>query len=183
MSGYPYAPLQFDQGDSRRYTADGDWAANQYKAECSADAAMAGLSALPSSFRGHSVLCAKSPRVSTSSGRTLNVAGGDSRADTSTGDWDPGFWKGECASNEVMSGIAQTPSGVVQGMRCSHGVSALSCQTVTFVNGDNRLLQRNNDWGVNAFKTECGSGQRVKGVSVNPLNGFVHAILCCNGQY
>jgi hypothetical protein len=184
FSSHPYYQLEADDRDSRRFTSDGDWSPANFKAECGSNARVTGVS-LNTNYQMHSVLCVTSTRVNTSTGRTLDITVSDARADTSQGDWDAGYRKAECAANEVVSGIARKTSGTgaITTVRCAAGQAYSSCQKVAYVNGDNRLTQRNGDWAKFAFKNECGIGQTVKGVSIDPATGKTHALLCCTGQY
>jgi hypothetical protein len=182
----PYYPLQFDDRDSRRTNAGGEWASNQYKAQCSDDAAIAGISATTPSLRAHSVLCSRTVAPLGGSTRVLVFASGDNRADTTTGDWHPGFYKAECAHDEVISGLAQTTASnhEVTVVRCVKGVAPAAVQALTFsTSSDNRAGARNGDWAPGFVKTECQPGFRLKGISKDTQTGAIAGILCTYGAY
>ena len=182
----PAAPFEthaFDQGDDRWFTDDGDWAANQFKAECSNSSVVFGVSAAASgSARAHSILCNyELIPMSMSGGYTLDFATGSQWRD-SLPDWDVGFFKGECGPNDAVTGVAQTIGGRVDAVRCTPmggNFHRTTCNARVFNTGDNRGTTINGDWANPFFKGECAGGEIVKGVSASTSDGSVHAILCC----
>ncbi|MBN1611546.1 MAG: hypothetical protein JW940_33235 [Polyangiaceae bacterium] len=184
--------LSFDTSDSRRYTGLGDWAYWQYKAECDTAELVTGLSGNPSNGRAHSVLCSYDGQVNSKLLRpSWSVAGsfanGDWRRDLSTGDWDWGYFKGECASDEAVTGISQTTDGKLATLLCTRmwtETVAGACTTRVFSSGDSmgtsQTLGAGVDWAYGYYKGQCNSpGEVVKGVSRHTQTGGIHAILCC----
>jgi len=114
------------------------------------------------------------------------LTGPDDRADTNTGDWDPGYYKAECGANEVMTGIAEAPGALKMSkilcnwFRAEVMANDSSCQARVFSQTDNRNGTDTGDWAWGYTKNECASNQILKGVSANPSTGEIHAILCCN---
>jgi hypothetical protein len=115
------------------------------------------------------------------------VNGGDDRADTGTGDWDPGFAKAECARTEVMVGISQTASRSVSRILCAPMNQVRSnvsrCSALAYSSySSNRNNVLSSDWDVGYSKNECALNQVLKGVSRNVWTGEIHSILCCDQQ-
>ena len=184
---------QFDNGNHRGYTGDGDWAPGSYKGQCKAGDSIVGISATSTSqrsdSRGHSALCM--PQYTASTQASLEkghvLTGPDDRADTNTGDWDPGYYKAECGANEVMTGIAQVPGTFkMSKILCNWFYAEVmandsTCRPLVFSNtSDNRRTDDTGDWSWSYSKNECASNQILKGVSANPNTGEIHAILCCD---
>lgn len=196
-----YYTEQFDSGDNRGYTSDGDWAVGSYKAQCNQNEPMNGISAtsidIRPDLRGHSGLC-ESGAYSVGSGSvgslgtetTHSLTGYDDRGDTGTGDWDVGYTKAECAQTEAVTGIAQSGDSYLNmtSILCTWISSEIasndsSCTTLVFSSySDNRLNTASGDWAVDYSKNECGANQILKGVSADPSTGEMHAILCCNAE-
>jgi hypothetical protein len=196
-----YYTEQFDSGDNRGYTADGDWAVGSYKAQCNYDDPMSGISAtaigIRPDLRGHSAICSAGAYI-VGSGSTgtygtetvHSLSGADDRGDTGTGDWDVGYTKAECAQSEAVSGVAQSGDSSLNmtTILCTWIESEIasndsSCTTLVFSSySDNRLNTASGDWAVGYSKNECGSNQILKGVSSNPNTGEIHAILCCDAE-
>jgi hypothetical protein len=192
-----YYTEQFDSGDQRGYTGDGDWAVGSYKGQCNAGDAIKGVAATPISMspdsRAHSVLCQSPYGVSSNSlepvgnETTHSLTGSDDRADTSTGDWDPGYTKAECAQDEAITGVAQSGDSSLDMTKilCSwiqyeFASGNSGCNTLWFSSiYDNRVDTSTGDWAVGYSKNECGQTQILKGVSADPNTGAIHALLCC----
>jgi hypothetical protein len=194
-----YYTEQFDSGDNRGYTGDGDWAEGSYKAQCNQNEPMSGISAsgidIRPDLRGHSALCDSGAYVVASGTRgqfgtetTHSVSGADDRADTGTGDWDVGYIKAECAFDEAVTGVAQTGDSSLNmtTILCTWIESEIAsqdskCTPLVFSSySDNRRNTDSGDWAVDYSKNECGANQILKGVSSNPSTGEIHAILCCD---
>lgn len=180
---YTYTPVN---GDSRGYTGDGDWSYGYWKGECALNQLLTGISRNYASQsnpgRMHRLLCTGPTNGNMNPTNTLSIGSSDTRADTSTGDWDSGYVKVECAYNETMSGLSQDSNGVLKNARCdSTGFYASSCHTVQFLTngGDNRSSNGGNDWDSTYQKNQCGSSEYVKGVS-KFSNGLIKSILCCS---
>jgi hypothetical protein len=169
--------------DQRLFTGDGDWDVGRTKAECAASSsnvAVTGVSTNPNNGVSHSILCTTVSPTANSHFVTVDYALGDNRRDGSTGDWDPGFTKGECAANERVVGMSEDPVfGQLSRLQCAGAGIARACHTVVFSNGDNRGTTATGDWAPGFFKGECAPGEIVKGVSKTFCGGSPHAILCC----
>lgn len=180
-----------------------DWAYGRYKAECASGGSAVGLSRLPSTNRAHSVLCKS--QLSPSGPLNFYDAGFDTaHAATSTqvfsennstgygprGDWDYGYYKGECPYDQFVTGVSQNPStGKIDKIECSIDstpggpwVPRGTCNLVAFP-GNHPSNIPDGDWAYGYDKLECASGQVMVGVSVtNNAAQTPHGILCCNLQ-
>ncbi|HOU89972.1 MAG TPA: trypsin-like serine protease [Polyangiaceae bacterium] len=185
---------RFDNGSMRGYVGDGDWAKGSYKGQCKSGDSVVGISATAvaqgSGSRAHSALCMPQFTTLTSAGmeKIRSLTGPDDRADTSTGDWDPGYYKAECGAHEAVTGVAQTANSSLKMtkiacnfFRAELMANSASCQTLPFsTTSDQRLSSDTGDWAYGYSKNECAPNQILKGVSANPSTGEIHAILCCN---
>lgn len=171
--------------DDRGYTGDGDWAPGYWKGECAATDVLVGASRSTTQGAIHDVLCKKflyTPNAA--AGSTLVFTTRDSRRDTSTGDWDPGYVKGECGYFEAVTGLAQTPDNVTRA-RCAAAAyyGYESCRRRIFWRGDNRESGSGGDWDYGFYKGQCGDGLAyVKGVSKDS-SGKIRSLLCCTARY
>jgi hypothetical protein len=203
-----YNYYEFSTHDHRGYSDEGNWSSSDFKGECDSHRGeyMTGISAngafISPELRPHRALCVGDnprldvygPGIWSSRLRSHTVVGGTDRADTSTGDWDYGFYKTECGLTEVMVGISQTTSHQVSRILCAPmnqmRSNTSSCSVLTYSNvSDNRLNtlysylgNPTNDWDPGYSKNECGLKQVLKGVSSNPTTGEIHALLCCDQQ-
>jgi hypothetical protein len=183
-----YAPaaseaLVFDRSDSRRTTSTGDWRPFSFKAECGSRQAVTGLSVSPSTGKAHAARCGAddAARFPHASCETLVFDQGDRRRDSSTGDWAPGYFKGECRENGYVAGVSQTTSLRVDAILCCAGdVRKRSCSTVEVRGKDDRESGAQGDWDLGHWKGECGPGRYVAGVSRGPTSGAPHRLLCCS---
>jgi len=173
------AALTMDTGiDQRQFTGDGDWDVGRTKAECGTGSAVTGVSTAANGL-AHSILC-QGPQGGNTNFVTVDYGLGDRRLDTSTGDWDPGYTKGECGHNQRLVGMSEDPVfGQLSRLQCASAGITGACHTVVFANGDNRGTTSSGDWAPGFFKGECGPNQVVKGVSKTFCGGAPHAILCC----
>jgi hypothetical protein len=210
-----WIPLNFSQGDARLFnTGDGDWAPGYWKGECGTSEGqswpvMGGVSSTdPASCdpfytdctteQTHEILCVSSaPAVDQNSGSTLDFETGDDRRDLSTGDWAYGLYKGECAANSAMTGLAQMgyyddPWGWGAWLalaRCSPiigAVGATNCEAHDFSYHDSRESTSRPDWDQGYHKGECSEGRYVKGVArvgtdANQARALV--VLCCSAVF
>jgi alpha-tubulin suppressor-like RCC1 family protein len=185
---YSYGTYVFDNGTSWGYSGGGDWAQNEFKGGCAANQWTMGVSAAADgSSRAHSVLCSSipGPKSLTSNLHTLSISSGNDGYGTHVAyDWDPYFYKGECAPNEVVVGLSQTTSaGALSHVRCAPaGASATNCRPLAFPGNNNNQESPGDpqDWAYGYYKAECGKGGAVAGVSRDVVSGAVHAILCCD---
>jgi hypothetical protein len=191
--------LVFDNTSNQETTVHGDWASNQYKAEC-ANKWLTGLSEDASSHIAHAALCDQGGRIATptSGFRVLDFSQGDNRPSAfKSTDWDPNFYKAECsrAAGEAVVAVAQTTSGQMTKIACTSGAvagaffnpGAEECIVVTMF--DTSIPDRDaNGNPVNGIWSsgnigECpgvsGYQTYLRGVSRDPLTGAPHALLCC----
>jgi hypothetical protein len=195
-SAIVYAPAPFFQQDTRFYSGDGDWSPWDFKAECSQSQKLSGISATPigvsPSLRAHVALCETSTDTlgrGTAVQHTHSLRGPDDRADTATNDWDPGYYKAECAATEAATGVSQGAGALhMSKILCSPIESPTenddaACTALPFSHtSDDRLSSASGDWSPGYSKNECAPNQFLKGVSSNPSTGEIHAILCCDSK-
>lgn len=179
LGTYPGEVRNMSAHDDRGFTGDGDWAVGMFKGECASSLPLTGVSRIPGSGV-RNVYCNGASSSMQASDTTLNFASADDRRNTSTGDWDVGFIKGECPSGEAMTGLAQTPSGVIDRARCArvnaNGTDA--CVQRIFSSGDSRDSLHGGDWSFGDFKGQCADNQVVTGISKDST-GRPHSVLCC----
>ena len=181
----------FDTSDNPLPFPYSDFAPGELKAECSSGGPVAGLSASVSG-NAHSVLCESPSHNGTTSfpfsstAVTEAFSTSDSAHVGGRGDWDPGYLKGECAVGNVVSGVAQTLSGQIDHLECTHyavGDVSLSAGTTCSVHafpGDYPSPFPYNDWAPNNYKLECDANTTLVGVSADLNAHHPHAILCCS---
>ncbi len=181
-AAYPYAPLDFSNTSIQLATGASDWKPGSYKAECARGAAIAGLSSYTANQKAHSALCRTEDESRfTRNGCTVrDFSAFDNRGTTATGDWDLGYFKGECRANEYVAGVSQTTGLATNAILCCPGaVTHASCRAIADAGGDARELWESGDWDPQFYKMECGRGRYVAGVSRNTATGAPHSILCC----
>jgi hypothetical protein len=182
---YPHDTLAFDSGDTRRPTGLGDWKPGSYKSECGPNGAVTGLSSSTVLRETHAAFCTDEQpgQYSHQACRTVDFSGGDNRGTTATGDWDPGFPKGECGVNEYVAGVSQRTNGFVDSILCCAGaVSHAACTAHAFHSGDSRENPAVGDWDYGFNKADCGPGRFVAGVSRNTRSlqySGANSLLCC----
>lgn len=217
-AGYPNTALPFDMGTTRLYS-NGDWdhpgifsprlfstmledAGWFFGAECAFGNAFGnfhdiviGISAREFPHRPHSAKCFSSSRSVTGapSYRYLsrrNAAGAinDSGGDLSW-NWDPGAIKADCGWHQVVTGVAQTEGGEIDGIACTSAAvtsarTQQTCKTLKYDNVNHCPAGGcGADWAPGYFKNQCASTQYIKGVSKTSgpgTIGEISAILCCN---
>src|SRR4051794_17129970 len=166
------ATFAMDTGvDQRGFTGDGDWDVGRPKTECGTASAVTGVSVNPTNGISHSILC-QGPQGGNSNFVTVDYGLGDKRLDSSTGDWDPGYTKGECGHNQRVVGMSEdSVFGQLSRLQCATSGLTQSCHAVVFSTGDNRGTTSSGDWAPGNFKGECGPGEVVKGVSKSFCGG------------
>jgi len=106
-SGNLVATLDATHGDSRRANRLGDWDFGYVKAECGVNEYVSGLSMNTGDKSLHEVRCASgSPTGGGQNGCSTHSVTQDDRGNTATGDWDSGYYKGECAAGQSVYGIS-----------------------------------------------------------------------------
>jgi hypothetical protein len=169
--------------NSRGYDGDGNWSSGYFKGECEVDRALKGISS--DSSRHPRVLRCKNhlyPKVT--SGVTLSFSTANNRRSTTYGNWDSGYYKGECADNEVVVGVSQsTSSGAIKAVRCAPYSQAASPPAATSCVARSlgaTATKDVTDWDAGFTKTSCAEGEVIKGVSRETAsNGGLHKVLCC----
>jgi hypothetical protein len=186
FKGIDVEAVRFDSGDYRLWDGTGDWKPGSYKGECSYGGAVSGLSNDPTVWTAHAALCSDDdpylyPHKTCT---TVDFTYGDNRRDTSTGDWDSGFVKGECGWGEYVAGVSQRPDGLLDSILCCQGrVAKTSCAPLYNYAGDWREDTSTGDWDNSYYKLECAPGRWVAGVARNTRPGQPggpDAVLCCN---
>lgn len=109
-------------GDARRDNATGDWDNGFRKAECGAKEAVVGV-ARGADGALFDLACADIGVNSAGACTVRNVDAGDNRASQSSGDWDNGSWKTECAPGEYVKGVS-----LASGTRLPHAILCCSGQ-------------------------------------------------------
>jgi hypothetical protein len=182
-------PLVF-QGREARRSNTGDWARDSFKSECGAYQAVRGLSLITSSSQAHAILCTgddpSHPHGAASGCHAVDFSMASVGWST---DWDVFHYKGECAANEFVAGVAQTPAGALTHILCCPGtVRKQSCAAVVMDGKDDReagAVAASGDWDPFFYKGECGPGRYVAGVSrtvaasATTIAGAGHALYCC----
>lgn len=90
-------------GDHRRASRLGDWDRGFDKLECGINEYVYGVSQDPTWRAIQSVACAASTGLSN---RGCHAVPFDSGLQAGDGDWDVGFYKSECATNEYVAGVS-----------------------------------------------------------------------------
>jgi hypothetical protein len=163
----------------------GDWDYGNYKGMCEQGQPVIGLSEDTSTTpKAHAVMCGSSPNAYLFGESSCRLLTFDGSAGTvqwysdppPVGDWDWGYYKGECGQSEYVAGVAQSTSGVVNGLYCCTGnVRHASCEAVPFDSGNLSSY----DWDYGYYKAECNNGQYVAGVSAVTTSGTPHKVFCC----
>ncbi|MFF2148442.1 glycoside hydrolase family 5 protein [Kitasatospora sp. NPDC058190] len=95
-----------------RYVTEGDWASGYNKLQCPDNTFAVGYAVHSNAMSA--LLCAPSTAKPPLTGRNVWFDHADNRPSASTGsdsaasDWAPGHYKGQCASNEYVAGVAYT---------------------------------------------------------------------------
>jgi len=94
-------------GDHRRASRAGDWDFGYFKSECGNNEYVSGISMNPQTKKLHGLRCAS---ANLASGGTANcethLVSQEDRGDTSYGDWDFGYFKGQCSPGKVIYGVS-----------------------------------------------------------------------------
>ncbi len=170
-----------DSGDVRLNPNDMgiDWAWGSFKAQCGPMEYVTGISLQVASGAGHSMLCEAAASSNLTITDQLNFDGANHEIDNTSGDWAYGSFKNQCARNDAVVAISQTPSGELSSIRCAAApVDAAQCHGVSVGYVDNRETQANGDWAYGYYKTECLG--YVKGMARDPVTHHPTALLCCS---
>ncbi|WP_316752523.1 glycoside hydrolase family 5 protein [Streptomyces herbicida] len=92
-----------------RYVTHGDWASGYNKLQCPDNTFVVGYSVNGNSMSA--LLCAPSGKPLPTTGRNVWFDHGDNRPTTggsTDSDWAPGYYKGQCADDEYLAGVAYT---------------------------------------------------------------------------
>ncbi|GAA2143593.1 hypothetical protein GCM10009760_30180 [Kitasatospora kazusensis] len=106
-----------------RYVTEGDWASGYNKLQCPDDYFAVGYSVRGNAMS--SLLCAPAAGKLPTTGRDVWFDHGDSRpgsGGSTASDWAPGYYKGQCADDEYLAGVAYTwrwaDAGVPDALLC-----------------------------------------------------------------
>jgi hypothetical protein len=106
-----------------RYVTEGDWASGYNKLQCPDNTFAVGYSVNNNAMSA--LLCAPSAQPLPISGHDVWFDHGDNRPATggsTASDWAPGYYKGQCADNEYLAGVAYTwnwnDGGVPDALLC-----------------------------------------------------------------
>ncbi|GIG61587.1 hypothetical protein Lfu02_59590 [Longispora fulva] len=107
-----------------RYVTNGDWASGYSKLQCPTNSFAIGYAVHDNAMAA--LLCAPAARPLPTTGRIVWFDHGDNRpaqGGSTASDWSPGHYKGQCADDEYLAGVAYT-------WRWSHGgvPDALLCR-------------------------------------------------------
>jgi len=160
--------------------------AGSYRGECPDGQSVNGIS-MSSTHIAHSIHCGGTYRALSASCYTLPLGTSDNRKTDDGGwNWDPGYTKVECNTNEFVEGVSQTSSGVLNGVLCCPTAASLprgSLGPVVFYGGNAGLPGIEHDWDVGYSKGSCAPTAYVSGISKLASSsqgtvGAIHAILC-----
>jgi len=178
-------PMFFSATSVQRSNRTGDWQFGALKAECGDSEMLVGLSKSTQGSSSHGALCRPGnindyPHISCT---VRNFSAGESRGANLT-DWDPGYFKGECAAAEYAAGVSQSTDGKIMSILCCVGaVTHNTCSRVSFETQEGHEDASNGDWDFGFYKGDCGAGRYVAGMSRDPAGsaaGSPHAIYCCS---
>lgn len=176
--------FDFSAGDARGFSGS-DFSPGHFKGECALGQVVTGVSVAGACAAPRLLQC-QSGRERSTVTTSVTPYCGDARRDDSTGDWDRGYRKGECAVNEAVVGVSRDAEGGIHDLLCAErGAASLGAGTCTVRNvngGDNRGRTSSGDWDAGYYKAECASGEHVKGVSLDAKSRRPHALLCCAGD-
>ena len=193
---WPYADRHsFDAGDDHGNPEFDAWTGTtpMFKADCSSayKTMTVGLSVATGTARAHSILCGSDAQVLWNTQNVIDFRADSVRSDGaghqipwgSAPDWDSGYFKGQCAIDEVVTGVAQESGGRLGSLRCSKMPTGKAlrgaCTTRTFSQTNNRGSENAGDWAYGFYKNQCADGEGVVGVSATTSAGAAHAIRCC----
>jgi hypothetical protein len=179
----------FDAGNSPDPWPYTDWSVGEYKAECSSGGPAFGLSAFG---EAHSLLCESPYEHRFGDDLQFNTDGAqvfsssNSAAYGHYGDWDYGYYKGDCPSGDFIVGVAQTPSGALDHVLCGYvppdpdglAPDPTDCEAATFP-GDTPISLPDGDWAYGYYKLECPDNKVMVSISADPSSHQPHGILCC----
>lgn len=178
--------LFFEQYDNRLSTDTNDWRYGHQKSECDTTQAISGISTIIKNKHTDAILCKKinNAEIVTSDFSIYPVNGHDNRGSSAMGDWDYGFWKLQCANDEIMTGISIDPhSKYISGILCRKINSTISLSnnynTYIYYGHDGRGRNDTGDWNWGNWKGECATNEIAVGVSLNwKSTHYAHKILC-----
>ncbi|GAA1986638.1 glycoside hydrolase family 5 protein [Catenulispora subtropica] len=106
-----------------RYVTEGDWASGYNKLQCPDNTFAVGYSVNGNAMSA--LLCAPAASALPKGGRNVWFDHGDNRpagGGSTASDWAPGYYKGQCADNEYVAGVAYTwkwnDGGVPDALLC-----------------------------------------------------------------
>jgi hypothetical protein len=138
LSGQVTATLTLDaHQDQRRAQRMGDWAPGYYKLECGIGEYINAVSedaiGCQNDHRFHAVQCASTAQPAPGLCHARAFDSGEDRGANETGDWDIGAYKGECADDEILTGVSVDPgSGRPHSLLCCNALPSLETLAATF---------------------------------------------------
>jgi hypothetical protein len=174
--------LVFDHTNGMADTRHGDWRVGSFKAECGPTGFAVGISNETNSSRSHALLCVTGAASSyPHNGCNVRVFDNSSNQGTSSsGDWDFGYYKGECAANEYVAGVSQHTDGKIDAILCCPGAVSHNACSVIDAGVTESGGWSGHDWDLGYHKGECGQGRYLAGISRHVSSGEPHALLCCS---
>jgi hypothetical protein len=175
----------FNQNYGFQWSAIGDWAPGNFKAQChynNAGVPLKGVAANPNGASSEAILCGD--WIQSGIGNQCyarSFANGDNRGSFASGNWDPGYVKGECGYMEVATGIAQSTSHRLNTILCCpqrNNADHVSCTVENFGSSNSPSVGSGPDWAYGFYKGMCPVGKAVVGIS-RKSTGAAHALLCC----
>jgi hypothetical protein len=99
-------------GGTQRATHAGDWDWGYWKSECGANEYVSGIDQAPGSGNLHGIRCSSASMANNGYNNCEShvVGGPEDRGNTSTGDWDMGYYKSECSAGKVVVGVSANTS-------------------------------------------------------------------------
>ena len=128
-----------------------DWDYGSWKGDCKKSEALTGLSVSTRGNFAHAGLCREEFTNGVYQATLSQPCDHQRFLHWSSYDWDSGYYKLECGSNEYISGVSQNPSSPYKfhGIRCSSGAAATnSCETLSIGGGDLRGTSRARPEGI-----------------------------------
>lgn len=136
----------------------GDWAVNNYKANCPQGYPVIGISKSASTTTTLAVRCGtRQVQTGSAAGCYSRTVGQAENRGSPGYDWASGRFKTDCAPNEFVQGIAQTTSGQISAILCCQINGSLDPYTDYSPTPDDLIPTDpyNPDWHVGALKAEC----------------------------
>ena len=110
---------------------------------------------------------------------------GDQNA-ASPAEWDTGYYKGDCGSCSVATGLSQrTDLSAAHALLCAPNCTFTGTGVTTLsdiASGDHRRASRAADWDSGYYKSECGLNEYVSGISMDSSSKRLHGLRCASAS-